>query len=230
MFGLMSALFVLTQFLQFQLGYTALQAGVRTLPAAGAIMIVAPLSTGLVRRLGVRLTVSAGLVIVAAGLWQISRATVTTPYSGIVVGMSMLGIGSGLVMPAAVGSIMKSLPSRHLGVGSATNGTFVQIGGALGVAVIGSLLSTRYEHRMTSALATQHIPHAVQQTILGSLGGALTVARQVGGLLGGILNELARSAFISGMGLGLVVAAAVALVGAVLALIALPSRRGDAER
>ncbi len=226
MFGLMSALFVMTQFLQFQLGYTALQAGVRTLPAAGAIMIVAPMSTGLVRRLGVRLTVVGGLLIAAAGLWQIAGASVTTPYSGIVVGMSMLGIGSGLVMPAAVGSIMKSLPSRHTGIGSATNGTFVQVGGALGVAVIGSLLSTRYQHRMASALAGQHIPHAVHQTILGSLGGALTVAEHVGGVTGGLLSYAARSAFISGMGLGLTVAAGVAFAGAIFALLVLPSRRG----
>ena len=63
--------------------------------------------------------------------------------------MTMLGIGAGLVIPSATGSVMGSLPSEHTGVGAATNGTFIQVGGALGVAVIGSLLSSRYQHRMT---------------------------------------------------------------------------------
>jgi len=224
MFGLMGALFVLTQFLQFQLGYTPLQAGVRVLPAAGAIAIVAPLSSVLVRRLGVKLTVTVGLLVVAAGLWSISGASITTTYGEAVVGMTMLGVGAGLVFPAGVGAVMGSLPSEHTGVGSGTNGTSVQIGGALGVAVVGSLLSTRYEHRMTSMLAPYRIPHTIEQTILGSLGGALGVAGHLGGATGALLSNLARSAFISGMDLGLSVAAAVAVAGAALALFALPSR------
>jgi len=224
MFGLMGALFVLTQYLQFQLGYTPLQAGIRVLPAAGAIALIAPLSATLVRRLGTKLTVAAGLLIVSCGLWQISGATVTTTYTGVVAGMTMLGIGAGLVFPAGVGAVMGSLPRDHTGVGSGTNGSFVQIGGALGVAVIGSLLSTRYQHRMTAALRTYHVPHAILQTILGSLGAALGLARALGGVLGLALAHLARSAFISGMGLGMTVGACVALGGALLALLALPSR------
>ena len=225
MFGLFGALFVLTQFLQFQLGYTALQAGVRTLPAAGAIVVVAPLSSALVRRLGTKFAVAAGLLVVAGGLWQISSASVTTTYTGALPGMIMLGVGAGMVIPAATGSVMASLPSEHTGVGSATNGTFLQVGGALGVAVMGSLLSTRYEHRMTGALAPYHVPHAVENTILGSIGGALSVAQQVGGSTGALLAGTARSAFISGMDLALLTGAIVALAGSFLALLALPARK-----
>jgi EmrB/QacA subfamily drug resistance transporter len=224
MFGLMGALFVLTQFMQFELGYTPLQAGVRVLPAAGAIAVVAPLSSVLIRRLGAKITVTAGLMVVAAGLLEISGASTSTTYSGAVAGMTMLGVGAGLVLPSATGSVMGSLPSEHTGVGSATNGTLVQVGGALGVAVIGSVLSTRYQHRMTSTLAQYHVPHEIKQTILGSLGSALEVAAQAGGATGAALAHLARSAFISGMDLGLQTAAIVALAGALLALLALPSR------
>ena len=71
---------------------------------------------------------------------------------------------------------MGSLPAAHTGVGSATNGTFLQLGGALGVAVIGSLLNTRYQDTITNALTPYHVPHAVMQAILGSVGGALEVA------------------------------------------------------
>ncbi len=223
-FGLFGALFVLTQFLQFQLGYTPLQAGLRVLPAAGAIAVVAPLSTLLVRRFGTKLTVAVGLLMAAVGLWQISGASVTTTYGGVVAGMVLLGVGAGMVMPPSTGSVMGSLPTAHTGVGAATNGSFVQVGGALGVAVIGSLLSTRYQQRLTNALAPYHVPHTIHEAILGSLGSALGVARQLGGVTGQLLSQFARSAFLSGMDLGLLVAAVVALSGALLALLALPSR------
>ena len=229
MFALFGALFVLTQYLQFELGYTALQAGVRTLPAAGAIAVVAPLSSALVRKLGAKVTVVAGLIVVAAGLWQISGATLSATYASTLPGMIMLGVGAGLVLPSATGSVMGSLPSEHTGVGSATNGTFIQVGGALGVAIIGSLLSTRYQHRTASALAPYHVPHVVEHVILGSLGGALAVAGHIGGATGALLAHYARSAFISGMDLGLLVGAAVALAAALVALLALPSRAAGSE-
>ncbi len=228
-FGLYGALFVMTQLLQFQLGYTPLQAGLRVLPAAGAIAVVAPLSSVLVRRLGTKPTVTAGLLVAAAGLWQISGASVATTYEGTVAGMVMIGIGAGLVIPSSTGAVMGSLPSAHTGVGSATNGSFMQLGGALGVAVIGSLLSTRYASRITRTLAPYRIPHAIQETIRGSLGGALGVAKQVGGSTGRLLAQFAHSAFISGMDLGLLVAACVAFAGALFALLALPSRPAAEE-
>jgi predicted MFS family arabinose efflux permease len=223
-FGLFGSLFVLTQYLQFDLGYTALQAGVRVLPAAGAIALVAPLSTMLVRALGTKLTTAAGLAIIAGGLWQISGASVTTTYLGTLPGMILLGVGAGLVIPSCTASVMGSLPREHTGVGSATNGAVLQIGGALGVAVIGSLLSTRYQDHVTAALAPYHVPPTVLNTILGSIGGALGVAAHVGGILGAALDHLARSAFISGMDLGLTVGAAVAVAGCLVALATLPSR------
>ena len=106
----------------------------------------------------------------------------------------------------------------------------MQTGGALGVAVIGSLLNTRYQDTMTSTLAPYHIPHSVTQTILGSVGGALGVAERIGGILGAELAHLARSAFISGMDLGLATGAGVALAGCLIALIALPARDPDHHR
>jgi EmrB/QacA subfamily drug resistance transporter len=228
-FGLYGGLFVLTQLLQFQLGYSPLQAGLRVLPAAGAIAVMAPMSTLLVSRLGTKLTVSAGLLVAAAGLWQISGASVATTYGGTVAGMVMIGIGAGLVIPSSTGAVMGSLPAAHTGVGSGTNGSFLQVGGALGVAVVGSLLSTRYQSRLTSVLATFRVPHAVGETILGSLGGALGVARHIGGVDGRLLAGLAHSAFISGMDLGLLVAGAVVLAGALFALLALPPVEEDAR-
>ncbi len=231
MFALLGAFFMLTQFLQFQLGYSALQAGVHMLPAAAGIAAVAPLSPIVVRRLSTKFTVAGGLSLLAAGLWQISRASVMTTYSGQLAGTIMIGIGMGLAWPACIGSLMGTLPSRHTGVGSATNGTFAQVGGALGVAVVGSVLSTRYQHRMAVALAGHHVPAAIHSTILGSLGAALNVAEHVGGVAGALLAAAARSAFVNGMDLGLHVAAGTALAGAVIAIVALPLRAaGEHDR
>ncbi|MGD0704222.1 MAG: hypothetical protein ABSA02_30600 [Trebonia sp.] len=167
---------------------------------------------------------AAGLLIVGAGLWQISTASAATTFTGILAGIILLGAGAGLVIPSATESVTGSLPGDHVGVGSAANGAFLQVGGALGVAIIGSLLNTRYQHTMASTLAPYHIPHSVMGPVLGSIGGALGVAGQVGGSLGAELAHLARTAFVSGMDLGLEVGSAVAVAGLVIALLALPSR------
>lgn len=226
-FGLFGSLFVLTQFLQMQLGYTALQAGVRSLPAAGAIAVVAPVSTALVRRFGTKLTVVAGMLCVSGGLLEISGATVGTTYGGIVLGLVLIGVGAGLVIPAATGSVMGSVPAEHTGVGSATNGAFLQIGGAFGVAVIGSLMATRYQHGVTTALAAHRAAPALAHAALGSLGGALGASAHLPGPIGAQLGEAARSAFMSGMTVGLRLGAILALAGALLALVALPARPGQ---
>jgi len=229
-FGLYGALFVLTQFLQFSLGFSALKAGICVLPAAGAIAVIAPLSTLAMRLAGIRYTVAAGLAIIAGGFWQISGATVASGYGGILVGLVLLGIGAGLVIPAATESVMGSLPSGDTGVGAAINGTFLQVGGALGVAVIGSLLTTRYQDRMTAALTPYHVPAAIMSTVRGSLGGALEVAARAGGVLGAELGHLAREAFVDGMDLGLFAGAFVALGGCLIALLVLPRTRGRKTR
>jgi hypothetical protein len=95
---------------------------------------------------------------------------------------------------------------------------------------VGSLLSARYQDRMTTALVPYHLPHTIETTIFGSIGGALGVAARAGDAAGALLAQAARVAFISGAGLGLLIAAAVTLAGCVLALIALPARpRGEED-
>jgi EmrB/QacA subfamily drug resistance transporter len=229
-FGFYGALFLLTQFLQFSLGYSALTAGLCILPAAGALVVAAPLSELIVRKIGIRFTATAGLAIVAGGFWQISAATAATGYSGIVLGLILAGGGVGLVLPAATESVMGTLPQGDTGVGSAINNTFMQVGGALGVAVIGSMLTTRYQDNITAALAPYHVPEAALAAVRGSLGGALAVAARVGGTGGAALAHLAKDAFASGMDLGLVTGAFVVLGGALVALLVLPPARRRVSR
>lgn len=222
MFGLYGSLFVLTQFLQFYIGFSPLGAGLRTLPAAGAILIASPLSAPAVRAFGTRATVVAGLLAIAGGLYQVSGSSIATGFTDILPGLILLGAGAGLVIPAVVGSVMGSLPQAHTGVGSATNSTFLQVGGALGVAVIGSLLSSRFRARLFSVPLMHELPGRIAHTAGGSLGAALSVARQAGPA-GSALASGARAAFISGMDLALAAGAAVALIAAVLSALALPN-------
>jgi hypothetical protein len=183
------------------------------------------LSPLLGRVIGLKFTVASGLAAVAGGLWQISAVSaVSTTYQDVVPGLLLVGLGAGLLLPTATNSVVGSVPQGDSGTGSASNAVALQVGGALGVAVIGSVLSTRYQDHMTTALAGRYLPAAAAQTILGSLGGALAVAARAGGATGALLAHAARAAFMSGTGIALAVGAAVALGGVVLVLVRLPLR------
>ena len=187
-FGLLGALFVQTQFLQFDLSFSPLQAGLRILPMAAVLGVSAPLSPILARVIGIKFTVAAGLAAIAGGLWQISAvSTVATTYRDVVPGLLLVGLGAGLLLPTATNSVVGSVPQGDSGIGSASNAVALQVGGALGVAVIGSVLSTRYQDTSATALAGRHVPAAAAHTILGSLGGALAVAAHAGGVAGALL-------------------------------------------
>ncbi len=224
-FGLLGALFLQTQMLQFDLGYTPLQAGLRILPVAAVLCVSAPLSPIAARVIGIRFTAAAGLAAIAGGLWWNSAiSTAAATYPDFIPGMLLIGLGAGLLLPTATNSVIGAVPQGDSGIGSATNAVALQVGGALGVAVMGSVLSTRYQNHMTTALAGQHVPIAAMHTILGSLGGALAVAGTAGGATGALLAHAARAAFMSGNAAALAAGAAVALGGALLVLTRLASR------
>ncbi len=224
--GLMGALFIQTQFLQFDLGFSPLHAGLCILPVAATLVVSAALSPVLARFVGVKVTVGAGLVAIAAGLWQVSAASgVGVTYEDVVLGLVMIGLGAGLLLPTATNSVVGSVTQGDSGIGSATNTVALQVGGALGVAVIGSLMLTRYQNHLATALLGRHVPSPAAHTILGSLGGALSVAQSIGGATGALLARAARVAFLSGAQVSLAAGAAVAVVGACVVLAALPSRR-----
>ncbi len=231
-FALMGALFLLTQYLQFSLGYSALQTGLRIAPIAAVLLVVAPASTLAVRYLGTKPIVFGGLALIAVGLVLLSRITVHGTYLGALPALFFVGTGVGLALAPCTESVMGALPFERLGVGSATNSTFLQLGGALGVGVLGSLLNTRYADRMTPLLARYSLSGSIRGLITGSLGGALAVAQRAGamgaGAMGAELAGVARLAFISGMDLALLVGAIVVAVAAFVVLAVLPSRGAPA--
>jgi len=179
----------------------------------------------LARTIGTKMTVAGALAAVAGGLWQISAAsTSTTSYGDVLPGLLLIGLGAGLLLPTATNSVVGSVPQGDSGIGSAINTMALQVGGAIGVAVIGSVLATRYQDHMSVAIAGRHLPAGVTHAIIGSLGGALAVAGSAGGVRGALLGRAAREAFMSGLEISFLVAAVVALGGVVIVLVWLPSR------
>jgi hypothetical protein len=230
-FALFGTLFFLTQYLQDVLGYSALEAGVRVAPVAVALMVAAPAAPALVARIGTKLVVAGGLVIVAASLALLTQAKVGPGFAGgyglVFTMIVLLGIGMGLAMAPATDSIMGSLPLGEAGVGSAVNDTTRQIGGALGVAVLGSLINSSYRGAIGASPVIHQLPASAQAAAANSVGAAKLVATAVGKTAGPAaahaIAHTADVAFVNAMTSAVVVGALVALVGALVALVFLPS-------
>ncbi len=224
LFALLGLFFLFTQYLQFCLGFDPLKTGLAIGPIALVLLVAAPLSVIVARRFGTKPVVAGGLLLVAIGLGLLSRTTVLSTYRDTAPWLVCIGVGVGLGLAPSTESVMGSLPRADAGVGSATSDTSMQLGGALGVAVIGTALNIRYQNFMTPLLAHQSIPPSINKLILGSLGGALAVATHIPGKAGVALAGAARQGFVSGMDLGLVVASVVVAVAGLVVLAALPNR------
>ena len=181
-FAMFGSLFVFSQYLQFVLGYTPLQTGVRLLAFAVPMMIIAPLSARFVA--SVRHEVRRG-----GGHdpdCDRSRASLVhrrlrPSYAAIAWRMVVLASGLALTMAPATESIMGSLPLAKAGVGSAVNDTTRQVGGALGVAVLGSVFTSIYGSHLGNALSGQTLPADVLEQAKDSVGAALRAAAAIGG-------------------------------------------------
>jgi len=219
-FAMFGSTFLITQYLQFVLGYSPLQMGVRFLPIAACMMILAPLSARFVARFGTKRVVGTGLLLCTVGLASLATLSASSPYwPDVVWRMSLMAAGMALTMAPATESIMSSLPLAKAGVGSAVNDTTRELGGALGVAVIGSVLSSVYASKVGDFLLGKPVPTSVRTQIEESLGFAIAAGKQLPGLA-----DVAKLAFVDGMHAGMLVAAGVAFVGAVVAFLWLPAR------
>ena len=220
-FAMFGFFFLLTQYFQLVLGYSAFEAGLKQLPFAAVMMLTAPQSPRLAARFGVNRLVAGGLLGVAGAMALFTLAQVDTPYIKLLPVMMTMAAGMALTIPSMTGSIMSAVPMGKAGVGSAMNDTTRELGGALGVAVLGSLVASRYDSRLSSVLAS--LPAQLQAKAEESLAGALQAAGQVGGTAGGQVADGARAAYVSGMHLAAIVAASVSLVAAAIVYRKLPS-------
>jgi MFS family permease len=234
-FAMFGATFLLTQYLQFVMGYTPLRAGTALLPWAAIMLVVAPASARLTERVGTKRVVGAGLSFATLSLALMSTLPSTHIHyiSDVLPRLILLAFGMGLTMAPSTESIMGSLPRAKAGVGSAMNDTTRQVGGALGVAVVGSVMTSIYGSRVASAITGAHIP--VSAKLLGQARQDLATA------LGVVTNKhvpLAvqtklipqiNGAFVAGMHRGVLFAAAATLLGVIVVLRYLPARGVEAD-
>ncbi len=203
MFGM---IFVLTQYLQLVLGYSPLGAGVRMLPWAVVYMLSTRRSARFVERFGQRMVVSWGLVVVAAGLALLALSGLHANYPLLALSLVVSAAGMGMVTAPSTGAIIVSLPLNKAGVGSAVNDTTRELGGALGVAVLGSLLASLYRGDLPASA------HAAST----SLGAGIDAAATLPGPAGLALAHAARVAYVHAFDITMLVAVGVALLAAAL--------------
>ena len=225
-FGLMGSFFFMGQYLQSVLGYTPLEAGVRLLPVAGAIFVAAISSAQLARRIGTKFTVALGILIAGGGFFYFAMiGGVHTSYPAIALGMCITSLGMGLTMSPATNSIMGSVPVEEAGVGSAMNDTTRQIGGALGVAVLGTLMNSSYISQINAIQWPTQVPPQVIAAARSSIQGAHIAAQNVPNQqLSQFIISHADQAFVSAMIHGLIVAAVIMATASIVTLIILPNR------
>ena len=227
-FTLFGFIFLMTQYFQFLRGYSPLSTGVHLLPVATAVAIGSVAGTQAAVRAGTKVIVAGGLLLIAVFyIWVAATTSLTLSYGVISLQMVVYGLGMGFTSAPATESIMGAIAARTAGVGSAVNDTTRLVGGTLGVAVIGSIYASLYQHRIGGLLGAG-VPAPLVQTSGQSVGAGLAVAQQLtaGGhtALGQLVTVTTTNAFLHGLRVGCVVAAAVALAGGIAAAALLPAR------
>ncbi|MEV7425475.1 MULTISPECIES: MFS transporter [unclassified Streptomyces] len=207
-FGMSGSLFLLTQHLQFVLGYGPLDAGLRTAPLAVAVVVLNLSGVGprLIGKLGTPGAIATGMTLVAAGLGAIAVLG-AHGYGGMLIGLVVMGSGIALSMPAMANAIMSAIPPEKAGVGAGINGTLAEFGNGLGVAVLGAVLNSRFAALVPAAVGAASLPAA--------LAAAESEAERL----------RISDAFASGLETSQLVGAVAVLVGGLLAALLL--RRAD---
>jgi EmrB/QacA subfamily drug resistance transporter len=225
-FALSGFIFLVTQYFQFFKNYGPLSTGIRLLPVASSVGISSVLGAKLAVRVGTKLVVGSGLLLMAGFYLWVTGASASTGYFTIALQMVVLGTGMGLTSAPATEAIMGVVPAAKAGVGSAVNDATRLLGGTLGVAVIGSVFASFYSSRLTAALPAG-LPASVVHTVHESVGGALSVAGGIGHAghpaLAAAIHDAASTAFFHGFSSANFVAAGVAVAGAVMAFVLLPA-------
>ncbi|MER6996937.1 MFS transporter [Streptomyces sp. NPDC000410] len=198
-------LLILTQYLQSVLGYSPVKAGLAFTPLAVAALIGNGAGAKLAAKVGYRWLILAGMLLMAASFGLLTSVTTDSGFTVPAVALGLLGLGAGMAMPAAVGALMGTIPADKAGVGSALNDTIQQAGTALGIAILGSLLTSTFSAEMPAGT-----PEQAKQ----SINGALAVAQGDAGLV-----QAAKEAFTASMSTTLTVSAIGVLAAALLAVV-----------
>ncbi|MFC9255863.1 MFS transporter [Amycolatopsis thailandensis] len=202
-------LLLLTQYLQFVLGYTPTQAGLAFIPMALASLLCNTLGATLGQKIGNRALTTAGMIVMAGGFGMLGTVSTTSGFLLPAIALFLLGAGGGLAMPAAISALMGEVPEEQAGVGSALNDTIQQLGAALGIAILGSVVSS---------LFTSHMPESAPAQARLSIGDAFATGND--GLI-----AAARESFTSAMSTTFLISAVGVLAAAVVAFLVMRDKK-----
>jgi EmrB/QacA subfamily drug resistance transporter len=215
-FALFGFIFIVLQYLQFVRGHSALVSAVYCLPMSAAMLPASRLAPGLAARLGSRIVCTGGLALIGAGLIVLAQLTSDSGYWVLAAGIIPLGAGMGLAMPLATSGITAALPPARQGVASALNDLSREVGGAVGIATLASVLTVIYQ----SHLRLAGVPAGQASMARSSVAAAVRA--------GGSVAASAESAFTDGLHLALLISAGIFFATAVVVAATLRNRRGDA--
>ncbi|MBT2229046.1 MFS transporter [Nonomuraea sp. NEAU-A123] len=220
-FAMMGGMFFLTFYMQIVLGFSPIQAGALMIPFAAAQLIFAPLSQRVNQRFGAKLSSVVSMLVVTLALTSYAFLDQNTPIVIIEIIFFVQGAAMANIMPPATTAIMEALPREKAGVGSAMSNTVRQIAGALGVAVLGSVLSSSYRGEIAPALSglPAGAQHAAGESIMATVGAAHALGER-----GQALLQPAYNAFLHGMHITALVSAVIALLGVLVVLKWMPGK------
>ena len=224
-FCLLGWTFFVTQYFQSILGWTPLGAGLAALPIGVILTIASARSAAVAARLGTNRAIALGALLAAVAMiyWRLTMNTETT-YPIFFVGQLFFGTGLGLMISPATNSVMSAVPVHKAGIGSAMNDMTRQLGGALGIAVLGSVANTMYRAQLLPLVeGVAELPEAARETALHGIQGAHTIAAGLGEALSQQLLNVSNSAFLQGIYQAQIVAIVVLIVVALMAVRLLPS-------
>lgn len=224
-FGLLGFSFMITQYFQVVRGYDPLRGGLATTPFAVIIAVLAAPAIMLMRRVGTKIVVGAGLILMSGGFVVATVTPVNANYwHQIIASMVLMASGLAFATGPATDAIMGALPPTKAGVGSAVNDMTREIGALLGVAILGSVLNSVYSSRTLSALTSLGAPRAVGVRAGGSIVAGLATAAHFPPAARKAATSGVKDAFITGLHQSSVVAAAMVALAALVALVFLPAR------
>jgi predicted MFS family arabinose efflux permease len=223
--SLFGAMFILTQYLQFVLAYSPLEAGFRIAPLMIAAVPASLVGAVLAARLSTRAVVVGGLLATAAGLSIFVFLTPMSGYSTLFAACVVIGVGIGAAATAATDSILGAAPGEKAGAASAVDETAIQLGSAFGIAALGGTLTAGYSAAFGAAEGVPPgVPSDTHATASESIGYAVRAGAELGGATGEGLLSVARDSFVEAMSTAMLLGTGMVMLGALIALVFLPAR------
>jgi len=209
-------------------GDSAMQVGIRFIPSAAGMLIVSPLSSRVVARIGLRASITTGMLLTATGSAMLIGVTRTSGYPLVGVSFTLSAVGMSLSMAPASNAIMGALPPDRLGGGAGLRSTVQLVGGSFGVAVLGTIATSQYRSHIASALngPLKTLPASARSAVRDQIGAAVQASSSLPPPLAATVRQVAASSYVAGIHLAAIVGAIVGFLGALVASRVIPSGPG----